>query len=147
MNPLTDAEIQAIKERCERATAGPWDLPLLSLIARTDIPALLAEVERLGKLAELWSREEATQYRELVLTVTKVDEEKFKAIQYNRDQLTAELASAKADTARLDWLCTGKNIDRTHHAAEGGFFVDGGFETQATLREAIDGAMKGQPDH
>jgi hypothetical protein len=65
--PLTDADLEAIRERCERATVPPWrarkfeGISGLSIVepeitfydwqfccaAREDIPALLAEVARL----------------------------------------------------------------------------------------------------
>ena len=74
---MTPAELAEIRERCEKATPGPWArVPLCSVgvthqwltqedddfcsHARTDIPALIAEVERLRTVIEeinnaLWS--------------------------------------------------------------------------------------------
>lgn len=52
--PMTQEQLDAIQEREAKATAGPWDVegsaycgPLDTLAAHEDVPALLAEVDRL----------------------------------------------------------------------------------------------------
>jgi len=50
---MTDLDLDAIQARADAATGGPWkSLPEFIAHARTDIPALIAEVKALrGKVA------------------------------------------------------------------------------------------------
>ena len=46
---MTDLDLEAIKARAEAANGGPWKDAEFVAHARTDVPALIAEVKRLRK--------------------------------------------------------------------------------------------------
>lgn len=82
--PMTQQRLAEIEARCEAATPGPWK-PKRDFLswdcnaafiahARQDIPALLAEVERLGADRDAWKRraEAAEKDIEIILGTQKV---------------------------------------------------------------------------
>lgn len=89
--PLTDVDLAAIRERCDAAAPGPWELVaadwtitphradyVFIAAARTDVPRLLAEVERLQSEVTRWrgllreAADEIDRQREILERIRQV---------------------------------------------------------------------------
>lgn len=150
MNPLTDAEILAIKERCAKATAGPIG------IERTKECNYIGPMRASGvKVASIIFNNDRNYLREDVLRQRDADADHLVMAWNSIPKLLAEVERLKADAARLDWLEEQElrqweraftEEGRANMAVE--YLVlaeDGTTCWGATYRQAIDAAIKATP--
>ena len=122
---MTDADLKRIRERCDKATPGPWecytentysgvespkskvvyrssghahDNMLFIAAARTDVPALVDEVKSERHRAETWKRNCVNQIEDVEVSMKERDEARAEVERYRGCPTWDELNDYQAKT-------------------------------------------------